>query len=87
MVDKRCKTCIYQTTLSSGKYQKRETACYYNVIMGEMRKCPSGSECDKYVCGKMVRQNSRGCFLTKRIREDESVKDDDIGGDNAERCS
>lgn len=56
VVTKRCMSCIYYRTNSTG--HSVLPTCDYILIEGHRRGCPAGDECNKYV--PSVKTKSRG---------------------------
>ena len=66
VVTKRCKSCIYYRTNSTG--HTGMPTCDFILIEGHSRGCPAGDECDKYT--RSVKSAKRGMI---RLPFDESI--------------
>ena len=51
--NKRCRTCKYRISLSSGE-GLANIACGYILVAKQSRGCNPGDECTKYIKGKKV---------------------------------
>lgn len=49
-VTNKCRSCIYRTYMGAGRTMEN-LACYYAAITEEVRGCPAGDQCTKYVKG------------------------------------